>query len=489
MKKWLRKWLDRFRQPRFRHGRLSALLMAIFVAACVLINVGVKVLEDTYGWKIDMSFNGYATTSENTRQAMQTLDKDVELYLLYQSGQEDTQLKEILERYPLLSSHITVLPTDIVKNPGILTRFQGDVETGLTADMVIVNCPSTGRYEVLGYSDFLSQGYNTDTGEFELEGLAYEKQLTQSVLRVSSDHMTTIGILQGHGELDEDGLSALITLLKNNRYNVQTVNLLSGDTLEEVDLLIFAAPQKDLSDGETEQIKVFAQEGGSLFVMRDYTDPIDSMPNYMALLKSYGVVPLPGVVVAGAQDTDTYYEEQIQLLPYMESLDITMPLTTTGMDVLLMPAACAFETPGEATESLSVGTVLKTGPNAYVRDVSDGSASIDRQPGDVQGELTVALYAHKMHANGNVSRLFAAGNSALFTYEYIYQRTYAENFILTLMSEMTSGSQVDLDIAVSAAVRPALTVGSTGIGVALMIAVPLLVLVWGLCVLLPRRNR
>ena len=94
-----------------------------------------------------------------------------------------------------------------------------------------------------------------------------------------------------------------------------------------------------------------------------------------------------------------------------------------------------------------------------------------------------------MHANGNVSRLFAAGNSALFTYEYIYQRTYAENFILTLMSEMTSGSQVDLDIAVSAAVRPALTVGSTGIGVALMIAVPLLVLVWGLCVLLPRRNR
>ena len=258
MKKWLRKWLDRFRQPRFRHGRLSALLMAIFVAACVLINVGVKVLEDTYGWKIDMSFNGYATTSENTRQAMQTLDKDVELYLLYQSGQEDAQLKEILERYPLLSSHITVLPTDIVKNPGILTRFQGDVETGLTADMVIVNCPSTGRYEVLGYSDFLSQGYNTDTGEFELEGLAYEKQLTQSVLRVSSDHMTTIGILQGHGELDEDGLSALITLLKNNRYNVQTVNLLSGDTLEEVDLLIFAAPQKDLSDGETARHIVFS---------------------------------------------------------------------------------------------------------------------------------------------------------------------------------------------------------------------------------------
>ena len=37
-----------------------------------------------------------------------------------------------------------------------------------------------------------------------------------------------------------------------------------------------------------------------------------------------------------------------------------------------MPAASAFETPGEPDGSLTVGTVLKTGPNAYVRNLADG---------------------------------------------------------------------------------------------------------------------
>ena len=40
---------------------------------------------------------------------------------------------------------------------------------------------------------------------------------------------------------------------------------------------------------------------------RDYTDPIVGMPNYFSLLKSYGVVPLPGVVVAGEEDVGSYY--------------------------------------------------------------------------------------------------------------------------------------------------------------------------------------
>ncbi len=489
MKKRFAGLFARFRQPRWRHGRLGALWMAVFLLTCVLVNVGVKILEDTYGWKRDLSFNSYASTGETTRQVLSQLDKDVELYLLYQSGQEDAQLKEILDRYDLQSGHVSLLMTDIVKNPGVLTRFEGDLETGLTADMVIVNCPDTGRYETLSYSDFLTQGYDLATGEFTLEGLAYEKELTEAIVRVTQEHMPTVGLLQGHGELAPEDMTPLTQLLTGNLYACKTVNLLGGDTLDEVDLLLIAAPQKDLSDSEIEQIKAFAQEGGSLFVLRDYTDPIDEMPNYLSLLRSYGVVPLPGVVVAGAEDTGSYYEEQIQLIPYMEQLDITLPLTSTGADLLLMPAACAFETPGEATESLSVGTVLKTGPHAYVRNLSDGNASIDKQPGDVEGELTVALYAHRMHANGNVSRLFAAGNSALFTYEYIYQRTYVQQFVLTLMSEMTSDSQAALDIGASAAVRPALTVGSESFGLALTVTVPLLVLVLGLCVLLPRRNR
>ena len=168
---------------------------------------------------------------------------------------------------------------------------------------------------------------------------------------------------------------------------------------------------------------------------------------------------------------------------------MTQALISGGMDVLLMPAACAFETPAEPDHSLTTGTVLITSEQAYLRDLSDGVDSVDQQPGDRSGELSVALYAHRMHANGNISRLFIAGSSGMFTEEYVYQRTYVQQFVIMLMGQLLSDKIVTLDIMASAAVRPALTVGSQTVGTALIIAVPLLVLVAGLCVLLPRRNR
>lgn len=485
----MKKLFARLHEPRWRHGRLGALLMAAFLITCILVNVGVKALEDEYGWKKDLSFNGYATTGEETAEVLGRLAYDVELYLLYQNGSVDTQVLNLLERYEVLSDHIAVLPTDIVRNPGVLTAFQGELGNAIEADSVIVNCPGTGRYKVLTYADFITQGYNIEQGTFEIEGLAYEKELTEAIVYVAQSRVPTMGFLQGHAELDEAALTVFLSFLASNNYDARFVDLLSGDTLDEVDMLVFAAPQKDLSDAEVGMISDFARNGGSLLVMRDYTDPIDTMPNYMALLRSYGIVPMEGVVVAGAQDAGSYYEEQLSLLPYMTEVDMNLALINAGMDVLLMPAATAFEMPGDATESLSVATVLKTGPNAYVRSLSDGVVSIEQQPGDVSGEISVAVFAHRMFSDGSISRAFAVGNSAMFINEYIYQRTFNEEFFIMLLGELLPDKTVSLDIMASTALRPALTVGSQTTGIALIVLIPMLVLIAGLCVLLTRRNR
>ena len=491
MKKLFHALARRFRQPKWRHGKLAALLMAGFLAVCVLVNIGVKSLEDTYGWRSDLSFNAYATTGGETQAALNRLESDVELYLLYQNGDEDSALLQLLNRYAVLSGRIRVMETDISQNPGILTRFAGTVDKTPQSGSVIVNCPANGRYELLDYSDFLIQGYNIDAGSFQIEGLAYEKKLTEAILRVSQEQVPTVGLLQGHGELSPDAISLLTEFLNANSYAIATVNLLTGDTLEGVDLLMIFSPQKDFTEAELDVINAFAQNGGSLFVTRDYTDPIDSMPNYMALLRSYGVVPLPGVVVAGEEDAGTYYQNQLSLLPYMQQTDMTLSLISSGMDLVLMPAACAFETPDpdRQDQSLSTGAIFKTGPHAYVRDLTDGNTSIDRQPGDIEGELSVALYAMRAHASGNISRLFAAGCSATFIAEYIYQQTYVQPFLLQLMGQLLPDKTVSLDIMASVALRPQLTVGSQALGAALVAAVPLMVLLAGVCVLLPRRNR
>ena len=146
--KW-NKAFARFHQPRWRHGRLSTLMMAVFLAVCVLMNVGVMALEDEYGWARDLSFNGYATTGEETAKILERLNEKVEIYLLYQGGEVDAYVLNLLKRYEVLSDRISVLPTDLARNPGILTRFQGEMDKAVEADTVIVNCPATGRYKLL----------------------------------------------------------------------------------------------------------------------------------------------------------------------------------------------------------------------------------------------------------------------------------------------------------------------------------------------------
>ncbi|HPS82348.1 MAG TPA: Gldg family protein, partial [Candidatus Limiplasma sp.] len=476
------------RKPKWRHGTYGLLVLAVLIAVGVLLNIGVKNLEDTYGWKQDFSFNGYTTTGEETRKVVATLQSPIDLYLLYQNGEMDSQLYEVLARYQLLSDNIRVEPTDIAKNPGLLSRFQSDVKTTLDADSVVVSCEATGRYKVLSYDDFVTQGYNVEKGTFEIAGLAYEKKLTEALVYVTQTDIPVVGILQGHGELTPDALSNLTDFLQSNNYDHKAVDLLAGDTLDGIDLLMIADPQKDFTADELQTIQNFALAGGSLFVTRDYTDPMD-LPNYMSLLKNYGVVPLSGVVVAGEEDQGSYYGERIYLLPYFNQMDMTQPLISGSMDVLLLAGACAFETPAQTDSALSAATVLKSGAHAYLRDPNDGTGSIDYQEGDRKGEMSLAILSGRMHPNGNVSRMFAIGNSTVFTDEYIYQRTFNEEFILQLMGELLPQKTVSLDIMAKSAFHPGLTAGSQTAGIALLVAVPMLLLLAGILVLGPRRSR
>jgi ABC-2 type transport system permease protein len=483
----MRKFVQFLRKPKWRFGAYSALVMAILIAVGVLLNVGIESLELNYGWQRDYSFNGYTNTGEETQKALDTLKVPVTLYLLYQ-GDMDSQLYEVLMRYHQLSSLITVQAVDLARNPGFVTLFEGDLQSSVTADSVVVSCETTGRYKIMNYEDFITQGYNIESGAFEIAGLAYEKNLTEAILYVSQAEVPVVGISQGHGELSTETLKTLVSFLQDNGYDVKTVDLLSGDTLTDVDLLLIADPYKDFTTGEIETLKTYAQSGGSFFVIRDYTDALD-LQNYQALLRSYGVVPLPGIVVASEEDSGSYYGEPIYLLPYFNSMDMTAPLIENGMDVLLLVGASAFETPEQTDASLSAAVVLKSGPNAYIRDLSDNNGSIDYQEGDPRGEQTLAILSARMHTDGSISRMFAIGNSTVFTDEYIYQRTFNQQFILQLMGELLPQRAVSLDIIAKAALHPGLTVQGPAPAIALLAAVPVLILLLAIYVLLPRRNR
>ena len=481
--------LHEMKKPKWRHGNLNALMLIALLVTLTLLVVAVDSLEHRYGLARDLSFNNYATLSDESKAVLSSVDTNVNIYLLFVSGQIDVQLQNILQRYEVENPMISLIKTDIAKNPAILDRFSGSSTIALEPDTVIVHNTSTDRYRIINYQDFLAQGYSMELEDFVVEGLAYERSITEAISYVSEKVVPTIGLLSGHGEMDMESMARFVSFLHDNNYESTPINILSGDTLDNVDLLLISSLQNDMTDDEITILDNFARNGGNFIFLRDYTDPIDGLTNYHSLLRSYGIIPMDGIVVASDKDKGSYFSELVYLLPYMLPLDFTTPLISAGADVLMLPGASAFEPPPEPTKTLSVGSVLQSGPNAYLSHLNNDTIDIIQNDTDPVGTFDLALYSHKMFANGNVSRSFALGNSALFMDDYIYQRTYAEPFMLSLLSELLPHRNFTLDIENTSAFRPSLLPESSTIGLYVVVALPLSITLIAFFVLLRRRNK
>ena len=487
--KLIKKLLNNIKQPKWRYGKRNTLLISIFLIGCVLLCFSIDSLENSHGLRFDFSFNQYATPSKESKDALKQLDSPVTMYLLYNSPSMDTQLLEILNRYPLLNKNITVSPVDLISNPAILSQFPGDITQSLTPDSVVIYSKKTDRYRLLTYENFLGQGFNAETGQFTLETLAYEHNITEAILYVSQNEIPNIGILTGHGELLIDEMAAFLEFLTANHYDYSSVQLQTNPDLSNIDLLMIVSPQKDFTPHEMELLDAFAKSGGSFIFIRNFTDPIEQLPNYHALLRAYGIVPKEGIVVASTKDEGSYFSQVVSLLPYMLEMDITLPLILSKMDVLMLPGASAFEEPPSPNATLSAGAVLQSGPNAYIRSVKDEELNIDQQPNDPIGTWPLAIYAQKMFTDTAISHAFAIGNSAIFMDSYLYERTFNAEFIARLLSTLLPQKQISVDVVNTDAFRPALIVGSQQVGLFVVIALPLSIVIFAIFFLIRRKNR
>ena len=480
-----------WRQPRFRYGSVSTLLLCLCMAVLVGLNALCSTLEQQNGWRVDYSFNGVTTQSETTRRILNALTEDVHIYALFSSGQEDLQLIEVLNRYAAASDHITWEQADVNLNPTLLTRFQGTTDNPLTNDSLVVSCAATNRYKILSPDSFVSLSLNYESGGYEVGGLTYEQEITSAISYVTQDTIPRVMVLQGHGELDANATAVLEDFLSGNNFEVRYFELSDTDvTLEPTDLLMILSPQRDFMDTELKTLTDFAAAGGSMFITCDYSDNVDNMPNYQSLLRSYGFQPLNGIVVASTEESGTYYDEYpILLLPYMQRSAATLQLVEGNSDTLLLAGSRAFAQPEEGDNNLTTQVVLSSGYKAYLRDLSDGSDSIAQQDDDQVGPFALALLSQRVTTAGNVSKAFVLGCSTVLTDSQVYVMTDAQEFILTLCTYLSGEKPVQLDIMAKTALRPALSTASLVPGVMLVVAAPLIVLVTALIVLLPRRHK
>ena len=274
---------EKHKTGKWKYGSVSALMLAMVLAALTALNAGVYALEKKQGWRIDLSFNGIVSQSQETREVLERLQEPVEILALFRKGDEDAPLLELLDRYAASSEYITWKQTDPALNPALLSRFTTDSITPGNNDL-IVYCEKTDRFRVLGPDDYVSVGMDMETGEYTYTGWTYERSITGAIAYVTKERIPKAVILQGHGEMDSDTLQYFQGLLEANQYEVVYENLTDASFAPDPeDLLIFFSPVRDLTEPEMKKMTDFAAKGGSFLFSCDYTDPTENMPNYTAV--------------------------------------------------------------------------------------------------------------------------------------------------------------------------------------------------------------
>lgn len=478
-------------KPSVRYGGISTVILCVFLCILVLVNILATEAERKYALRVDYSFNAATTTGEKTAEILAQLNTPVHIYALYDKGEEDAPLVELLNRYAAASDKVTWEQISPALNPSLLSKFSSSTK-GLTTSSLIVYCEATDRWKVLDYSDFITLSLNYDDGIYEVGGLAYESSITGAIVYVTNERIPRILFLQGHGELDQEATKVLVELLDKNQFDTGWIDLTQSEAQldPEQDLLVILSPLRDLMDTEMDKITEFANHGGSLLFTCDYSDPVDQMPHFAALMRSYGFIPKDGIVVASKDEPNTFYNNtRIHLIPEMVSTDVTIDLLGAGENTLLLAGSRAFETPGEEDRNLIVSEVLRSGEQAYLKVVTRDLTSMDRKPEDVSGPFTLALQARRITTEGYVSKAFVLGCSTMLTDSKVQTMTDSQAFIIRVAEFLTNRSRVDLGIMAKVALRPQLSARSAGLGSVLLVALPLTVLVAALIILLPRKRK
>ena len=470
---------------------LTALLTLLLAAALLGANLLVTELEQRRGWRRDLSFNAVTTAGEVTRAVLADLPYPVHVYALFSRGGEDAPLLALLDRYAALSDRFTWEQTDITLNPGLLSRFRAaTAEDSIQNDSLVVSCEATGRFRVLTYDSFIGQSFDMELGTMTPSSLTYESALTGAVRYVTQDTVPRAMILQGHGELNQDSTGLLADLLDRNGYDVWYFTMNSSEAeLRAGDLLTLLSPQRDLSPSELERITAFAEAGGSILFTCDFSDPLDTMPNYASLMRWYGFLPKDGIVIASSEEPATFYENnRMYLLPSMAWTEITAPMKANGTESLLLTGARGFAVPEEADAALATDAVLLSGSKAYLRRTDDSRMTLQPEEGAETGPFALALLARRITDGGAVTRAFVLGCSTLLTSEEVFAMTDAQEFIVRTAHFLLDTEPADLGIIAKTAIRPQLSVASAFPGTLAVFLLPMLVAGAALVVLGFRRK-
>lgn len=390
-----------FKTRSFRVGGYSVAATVIVIAIAIVVNLLSGALPTKWP-QFDLSANQLYSISEQTELLVGSLEQEVSIYWIVQSGSEDSTVEAMLNNYADLSDCIHVEKKDPNVYPTFVQQYTSD---SVSNNSLVVVCGE--RYRYVDYYDIYTYDYSSYyyDGTYDVSYTG-EGALTSAIDYVISEDLPKIYTLTGHGE---STLAATFSdAIEQENIDTAQLSLLSLEAVpEDADCVLIYAPQSDIASEELEMLRAYLQSGGKLMLITDPLQDGSTLTNLEALMADYGVSANQGIVIEGSQN---YYAfgYPYNLLPDYGSHDITSPLSTGGYYVLLSVAQ-GLTVSDTLPEGIEVTELLTTSEDAYSKPAGYDLTTYDKEEGDIDGPFALAVAIEDSNTGSNIVWISSGG--------------------------------------------------------------------------------
>lgn len=387
-------------------------MMAMTALAVVFVIVLNLIVNSVSGniTQIDLSRKNIFTLTDTSIEYLKTLDQDVTIITLAETGSEYADLQRLLQDYKAHSKHIKLETKDPAKSPDIVSKYHAN----LTQGSIVVVCGD--RYKTIDLTDMiLTTSVDENNEDYVYYTYDMEGQITNAIDYVVSDKEIKAYVLTGSGK------SALGTIEKDiEKQNIVVEELNiddEGGIPEDADLLILNSVTKDITSTEYEAITEFLNQGGSMFIAEEYLTikTGTKLENYDTLLERYGMSVEHVTVLE--QNGSYYYtsddgDYNFMVKPVLRKHEITENLINIDAELLLiLPDKIDLE----EKENVETVALLESSGTAYYKSKSDSVYS--KFNTDPSGTFTYVAAATETMEDGIQSKFIYSAAASLLNRE------------------------------------------------------------------------
>jgi ABC-2 type transport system permease protein len=388
----------------------------------LLIFAEVNYLSFRHFERWDWTGGSLYTLSEQSRNVLAELDRDIEIWMLLSQGESQyAEVRNLLSRYEAASSHVQVQLLDPDRDPGRWRELQQRYQLGerqalgggamltVAADVALLVADGDRSWRIeredLVQADF---DMDDDDGTIRLD-VESEGAITGAIIEVISGDPTKVCTTQGHGEipLEASGGGASLDALRRQleRQNLELESVaLREDVPERCHVLAVLRPELAFTDDEVARVERYLRAGGNLLLA---FDPIPTPDNrrlrdtgFERMLRTMGIALEAAVVVepdqnvypaGGGHPIAQFFPASFGDHPITRPYRQLMEATPNGVVPLLVTEARVVRpvAEGGAVDVLLAGSARSYGESDPMSFASDDRLEAD--PRDIAGPAPYAV--------------------------------------------------------------------------------------------------